>query len=104
MKKFILLSCFLCLSHFSIACSCFPYEANFYNNVSMYTNNCIAVFGTLDYNYVYEGRAAQTSYFTLIDTINFNPSSIGSRIVVLGQDGLNCGETLYGLNRGDTLV
>lgn len=86
------------------ACSCFPYEANFYNNVSIYTYNCIAVFDTLDYNYVFGGLASQTSYFTLIDTINSNPSTIGNRIVVLGQDGINCGESLFGLNRGDTIV
>src|SRR5687767_10781651 len=85
------------------ACSCGPYDANFYNSVSIYTINCIAVFDTLDYNYV-DGHNTQISYFTLIDTINSNPSSIGSRIVILGQNGFNCGESLFGLARGDTLI
>jgi len=85
------------------ACSCGPYDANFYNSVSIYTINCIAVFDTLDYNYV-DGHNTQISYFTLIDTINSNPSSIGSMMVILGQNGFNCGESLFGLAHGDTLI
>src|SRR5687768_6297903 len=85
------------------ACSCGHYDANFYNSVSIYTINCIAVFDTLDYNYV-DGHNTQISYFTLIDTINSNPSSIGSMMVILGQNGFNCGESLFGLAHGDTLI
>jgi len=87
-----------------LACSCAPYEPDFYKNVSGNTSNCFAVFDTLDYNFTFEGLESQTAYLILLDTINSIGSEIGDTIVITGQDGFNCGEILTGFNRGDTMV
>jgi hypothetical protein len=103
MKRIITFFGLLIIAKIGLACSCYPYEPNFYKNISNSTYNCIAVFDTMDYNFEYEGLQGQTGYFILIDTIgNFN-SNIGDTIIVTGQDGLNCGEVLNGFSRGDTM-
>ncbi|MBK7095069.1 MAG: T9SS type A sorting domain-containing protein [Saprospiraceae bacterium] len=103
MKRIITFFGLLIIAKIGFACSCYPYEPNFYKNISTSTYNCIAVFDTMDYSYEYGGLQGQTGFFILIDTIgNFN-SNIGDTIVVTGQDGLNCGEMLNGFSRGDTV-
>jgi len=93
----------LIIAKIGLACSCYPYEPNFYKNISNSTYNCLAVFDTMDSSFEYDGLQGQTGYFILIDTIgNFN-SNIGDTIIVTGQDGLNCGEMLNGFSRGDTM-
>jgi hypothetical protein len=89
---------------FSCWCSGFYWEPNeFYDKVSIETSNCLAVFNRFDYAYEYDGLHSQTGYFTLIDTIgNFN-SQIGDAIIVIGEDGINCGEMLNRFSSGDTL-
>ena len=103
MKKTITLFSLIIIAKIVLACSCDPYEPNFYKNVSNLTYNCIAVFDTMDYSYEYQGLQAQTGYFVLIDTIGIFSSNIGDTIIVTGQDGLNCGEMLEGFSRGDTV-
>ncbi len=103
MKKLVPLLFLLITAKIGLACSCYPYEPNFFKNVSTLEYTCIAVFDTMDYSYEYNGLAGHTGYFIVIDTIgNFN-SNIGDTIIVTGQDGLNCGEVLNEFSRGDTM-
>lgn len=103
MKNLMVLFCLVILANVSLACSCWPYEPNFYKNISKNTLNCIAVFDTMDYVYN-ESVRGQLGYFVLIDTIGSFDSAIGDTIFVVGQDGGNCGETLRQFSRGDTMV
>lgn len=103
MKQIFSLLGLILVSKIGLACSCMPYEPDFFKNISKQTYNCIAVFDTMDYSYEYEGLQAQTAYFILIDTIGNFGSEIGDTIIVTGQDGLNCGEMLNGFTRGDTM-
>jgi len=105
MKKILPLLILTITIKLSLACSCYPSEPNFYKNISPFSNNYITVFDSLNYSYEYNGLQSQTSFFTIIDTIgNNNSNSIGDQIVVTGQDGLNCGESLFDIYQGDTLL
>lgn len=104
MKHFVVLIGFLLISKIGISCLCFPYQPDFYKNVTKETYNCIAVFDTMNYDYEYEGVNEQTAYFILLDTINSIGSVIGDTIVVTGQDGFNCGEWFNGFAKGDTIA
>lgn len=84
------------------SCNCITYETNFYKSISNRTANCIAVFQSKDYGYVYGGTESETGYFVVIDTVSNFSSSIGDTIVVVGADGVNCGESLDFV-RGDTV-
>ena len=90
--------------HKSLACSCDPYEPNFFKNVTAYNQVCIAVFDSINYSYNVGGLNGQTGFFRLLDTIGAVNSSVGNSIVVSGQDGLNCGENLLQFSAGDTFV
>jgi hypothetical protein len=86
------------------ACSCEPYEPNFYKNISDNNLNCIAVCDTTNRDFVYQGLSGQTAYFIIIDALNIVGNSVGDTIVVTGQDGLNCGESVSNFQSGDTMV
>ncbi len=104
MKKLSIIYILILSVKIGLACSCYPYEPNFYKNIYNSPYNCIAIFDTMDYSYEYNDLHSQTGYFIVIDTIgNFN-SDIGDTIIVTGQDGLNCGELLNGFSRGDTML
>jgi len=102
MKKLLTVFSLVILAKIGLACSCYPYQPNFFKNVSS-VYNCIAVFDTMDYSYVYNDLPGQTGHFILLDTIGHFNSDIGDTIIVTGQDGLNCGETLTRFSPGDTV-
>lgn len=103
MKKIIAFFSLMILAKIGFACSCEPYEPDFFKNISAETYNCIAVFDRMDYSYEFDGVQGQTGYFILVDTIGSFGSKIGDTIIVTGQDGFNCGEMLNGFSRGDTM-
>lgn len=106
MKPFILLL-FINISFLNngLACSCGEFPDFFKNkNIRDYSQNCIAVLDSLSYAYEYMGLAGQTGHFTLVDTINSVKSTIGQPILVVGQDGLNCGALVHNLTVGDTFL
>lgn len=89
----------------SQSCFCYDFWDNFdfYNNVSNSAFNCLVVFHRYDYSYSFNGLNSQTGYFELIDTIGYSESQIGDTIVVVGEDGINCGEMLNLFSPGETL-
>jgi len=106
MKQFIFLFVFNFFSiNNGISCSCGTFPDFFKNtNIRDYSQNCIAVLDSLTYAYEYQGLIAQTGHFSLVDTINHVNSTIGQSILVIGQDGLNCGALVHNLTVGDTFL
>ena len=105
MKKTITLLTFILSAKIILACSCWPYEPNFYKNISKDHQICMAVFDTMRYNSVIsEDQQIQTGYFVLLDTIGAFNGDIGDTLVVYGQDGLNCGEWMEFFKQGDTIM
>ena len=104
MKKIFLLVLLSTIYSVILACFCGPYESNFYKNVSPESKSCIVVVDTLYSQYPINNMHGDVGFFILLDTFNNIGSEIGDTILVYGQDGLNCGETLSKLNIGDTLV
>lgn len=103
MKKILVLSFLLITAKIGLACSCAYYEPNFYKNALYSTHFALAVFDTLQYHYENEVFLGQTGYFILADTLGDFNSSIGDTIFVVGQDGVNCSESLSRFTPGDTL-
>lgn len=103
MKRLFIVFSLTAMAGYALACSCSPYESNFFKNVSNLTHNCIAVFDKMDYSYEHDGLKSHTGFFILIDTIGAFHSNLGDTIVVTGQDGINCGELLTGFSQGDTV-
>lgn len=86
-------------------CYCFPAFGafNFITNVIPNHTYVLAAFHRSDYNYSHDGFKSQTGYFTLIDTINQYGTHRQDTMVVIGEDGINCGELLQRFTPGDTL-
>lgn len=76
---------------------------DFYTQVSEDNYHCMVVFNGFDYAYEYNGLSSQTGYFTLLDTIGDFNTPIGDTLVIIGEDGINCGEMLNRFSYGDTL-
>lgn len=100
MKRTFLVLASLLITKLVIACSCWPYESDFFKNVTKST--CVAVFERMDRGYIHNDLSSQTAYFKVI--YSFNNNFFNDSIVVTGQDGLNCGETLYQFVKGDTIL
>lgn len=77
---------------------------DFFDNVAKASSHCIAVFHRYDYSYSYDGLASQTGYFELLSTIGAFSTPPTDTILVIGEDGINCGERLNRFSSGDTLV
>jgi hypothetical protein len=105
MKYFILFFVMVLMPAKSIlACSCGPYEDDFYKVVN---NNHKIVFGIvekIDFSYEYNGLHAYTMYLSVTDTMAGSGTLPGRTVVVTGQDGLNCGETMFGWSSGMKMV
>lgn len=105
MKHLVLFCVIVVLSTNAIqACSCGPYEDDFYKVVS---NDHKIVFGIVekvDFSYEYMGLQAYTLYLTVTDTMEGSGISPGKTAIVTGQDGLNCGETMFGWSAGMKMV
>ncbi len=79
-----------------IACHCFPYEPVFCKNTTEYHNIIMAV--------VTQNPAPDYHLMEVKILENFNNGINEDTIIVLGQDGLNCGELLGQFNFQDTLI
>lgn len=104
MKKILVLFSLTLIVRTGIACSCDDYESDFYENISHSTHYCVAVFDTLDYSYENNEYMVEAGYFVLLDTIGAFDTAIGDTILVLGQDGINCGEDISKFSIGDTVL
>ena len=106
--KQIILSIFIvvAVSNIGISCSCFI-STPFFNNIHVrdHRQNCIVVLDSLaNYPEDKEDLLGQTGYFTIIDTLSEMNVSLGQSILVFGQDGVNCGESINQFTVGDTLL
>jgi hypothetical protein len=103
-NRIIIFVLFFFSTEILFACSCWGYEPNFYKNISAQTINCIAVFDKEEYLKTEFEPGERIGHFVLTDTIGDFGLKIGDTIRVIGQNGLNCGESLSRFSRGDTLV
>ena len=90
----------------SMSCGCGSLEFvfDFYSNVEKTYSFCFATFIEYDYSVEWENRVYQTGYFRVLDTIeNFN-LPVNTTIVVLGENGINCGEMFEQYKQGDSLI
>lgn len=87
-----------------MACSCDYFESDFYENISHSTHCCVAVFDTLDISFENNEYPVEAGHFVLLDTIGTFDTAIGDTILVLGQDGINCGEYVSKFSKGDTVL
>ncbi len=110
MGKIILVFLLSCLSYQCVGCSCGAPQKSFFEGGEGEQSYCIAVYDTTIFKQITNfeppiiNRNAQLGYFKVIDTINSINTQIGNTIVVFGQDGHNCLETLNHWERGDTVV
>ena len=103
MKKLITIIVALLFVKVGFSCTCWEYEADFYQNVYKTGFNCIAVFDTMTIQSIDNvEQDIQVGKFIVIDTINTG-EQIGDTILVLGSSGANCGEQINFKN-GDTLA
>jgi hypothetical protein len=89
--------------HNSSRCFCPFYTPNFdfFNNVTQASANCLVKFLGYDYSYQYNGIPSQTGYFELLDPIGNMGAAMGDTLIIIGEDGLNCGEMLDQFDSGD---
>jgi hypothetical protein len=95
----------LVLDNLDLRCNCdaiFPHYDFFYN-INQDSPVCMAVFHGYDYSYSYNNFTSQTGYFEVIETLENMTNQPGDTIVVLGEDGINCGEILHRFLPGDTV-
>ena len=105
MKKVILLSLASVLSYSIYACSCFPWQENFYDNIrpgsvvglfridSMWTET--------DTNHMSQVPFAT---FTVLKDYSLDSLKVGDKVPFLGQDGINCAVGFGQFTLGDTIM
>ena len=96
MKAIIFVLLTTLIQNTGIACHCFPYEPVFCKNTTEYHNIIMAV--------VTQYPAPDYHLMEVKILENFNNGINEDTIIVLGQDGLNCGELLDQFNFQDTLI
>lgn len=102
MKALVLLLHLLGLSFLAAACSCAGYEPDFFKRLSYNQEFCVAVFKSVTVENRPDGTTPQTAHFTFQSAIQWSQGT--GDFVVIGQDGLNCGEAMFGFQAGDTMV
>src|SRR4051812_8940335 len=102
MKSIFLIVQLIGLSFISSACSCIGYETDFFKNLSYNQHYCVAVVQSVEQQTRSNGTFPQTAHFTFLSPIKWEAGS--GNFVVIGQDGLNCGEQMRGFHGGDTMV
>lgn len=95
MKYLLLNSLLLCFYAQSWACSCFgPYQYDFFKVVKKSHQVYFGTVEKIDFSFTYMNRRAYTMSFKVKDTLYNCESWKGKTIIVTGQDGLNCGESM----------
>lgn len=84
------------IQNFSTACSCYPYEPVFCRIVGPGLNVVSVV--------VLDQPTIDSSTMRVKVLENLNKTIVEDTITIIGQDGLNCGESLYLFNLQDTLI
>jgi len=102
MKSINLLIQLIGISFISSACSCAGYETDFFKNLSYNQHYCVAVFKSMTVESRPNGTIPQTSHFKFLSPIKWEEGA--DNFVVIGQDGLNCGDAMFGFQEGDTMV
>lgn len=77
-------------------------EYDFYKNISQETTTFMLEYQSFDYAYSHNDMPAQTGYFKVIKSLSNKNNKEGDTIVVLGEDGINCGESFENFTSGDT--
>lgn len=95
MKTTVFLIVILSSAHHLWSCSCFGhYERDFFKVVKKSHQVYFGTVEKVDFSFSYQGRKAHTMYIKVIDTLAGCESTKGKTIVITGQDGLNCGESM----------
>lgn len=95
MKTTVFLIAILSSAHHLWSCSCFgPYERDFFKVVKKSHQVYFGTVENVDFSYSYKGLKAYTMYLKVTDTLAGCESAPGKTIVITGQDGLNCGESM----------
>jgi len=88
----------------SCGCGFLEWVFDFYNNVTKPYSFCFASFIGYDYRVRLDNQIFQTGYFRVLDTIENFSLPVNSEIVVLGENGINCGEMFENYRSGDSLI
>jgi hypothetical protein len=88
----------------SCGCGILEFAFDFYNNVKKPHSFCFASFIGFDYGAELDDRVYQTGYFKVLETIGDYNIPVNAIIVVLGENGINCGEMFEQYQPGDSLV
>jgi hypothetical protein len=103
MKRTLIILITVSLLKVGFSCSCFPWNDNFYENVSVGSQIGII---RLDSTYLDISTTLPTpmAIFSLISNISIIGKDVGDTLLLYGQDGLNCAVGFNQFNIGDTLV
>ncbi|HPR30973.1 MAG TPA: T9SS type A sorting domain-containing protein [Prolixibacteraceae bacterium] len=85
-------------------CGILEWVFDFYDNIERDYVFCLAEFIGYDYAVEEENRLFQTGHFIVLDAIGNFTSDVGSEIVAIGENGINCGEMFGTYQSGDTLI
>jgi|GEM_PF-2007551 len=88
----------------SCGCGSLEWVFDFYSNVKKPYSFCFASFIRYDYRVRLNNQIFQTGYFRVLDTIRNISLPVNSEIVVLGENGINCGEMFENYRSGDSLI
>ncbi len=103
MKKLTLSLLFSITVKWAMACSCAHDNQNFFENIGLHHNVCLAEFVKMDYSLFNLGVETPTGYFVLVDVIQNMDSNVGDTVRVMGQNGISCSESIGFLKEGDML-
>ncbi len=92
-------------NHDSAKANCYEESWYFWDQVlPTWDEYCLVQYVDFDYSYSFEELTAQTGRVVVLDNNESNGYEIGDTLTMIGDDGLNCGESLHRLNSGDTLL
>jgi len=104
MNRFLLLPLLLLQAIIGKPCSCIPNpEQDFFRNALNSTYNCIAVLEEVRFDNPSIPKA-HTATFRLVHAFNFSEQETGTKIYVVGQDGVNCNRSFQYFALGDTFA